>query len=30
VDGREGKRSVDLICAVYESHRTGRVVEIKG
>jgi predicted dehydrogenase len=30
VDGREGKRAVDLICAIYESHRTGRVVEIKG
>jgi len=28
VDGREGKRAVDLICAVYESNRTGRVVEL--
>ncbi len=26
VDGREGKRAVDLICAIYESNRTGRVV----
>jgi len=30
VDGREGKRAVDLICAVYESNRTGKVVELKG
>ncbi|MDB5312066.1 MAG: oxidoreductase [Gemmataceae bacterium] len=30
VDGREGKRAVDLICAVYESNRTGKVVEIRG
>jgi predicted dehydrogenase len=29
VDGREGKRAVDLICAIYESNRTGRVVELK-
>jgi predicted dehydrogenase len=29
VDGREGKRAVDLICAVYESNRTGRVVELR-
>lgn len=28
VDGREGKRAVDLICAVYESARTGRTVEL--
>jgi len=28
VDGREGKRAVDLICAVYESQRTGRTVEL--
>jgi predicted dehydrogenase len=28
VDGREGKRAVDLICAVYESNRTGRVVAL--
>ena len=28
VDGREGKRAVDLVCAIYESNRTGRVVEI--
>ena len=30
VDGREGKRAVDLICAAYESNRTGRVVELPG
>lgn len=29
VDGREGKRAVDLICAIYESNRTGRVVEVR-
>lgn len=29
VDGREGKRAVDLICAIYESNRTGRLVEVK-
>ncbi|MBA4187053.1 MAG: oxidoreductase [Planctomycetaceae bacterium] len=28
VDGREGKKSVELICAIYESNRTGRLVEI--
>jgi UDP-N-acetyl-2-amino-2-deoxyglucuronate dehydrogenase len=28
VDGREGKKSVDLICAIYESNRTGKVVEV--
>jgi predicted dehydrogenase len=28
VDGREGKKAVDVICAVYESNRTGRVVEV--
>ncbi len=28
VDGREGKKSVDLICAIYESNRTGKVVEL--
>jgi predicted dehydrogenase len=28
VDGREGKKAVDLICAVYESARTGRTVEL--
>lgn len=28
VDGREGRRAVDLICAIYESHRTGRTVEL--
>jgi predicted dehydrogenase len=30
VDGREGKRAVVLITSIYESDRTGRVVEIKG
>jgi UDP-N-acetyl-2-amino-2-deoxyglucuronate dehydrogenase len=30
VDGREGKKSVDLICAIYESNRTGRAVELAG
>jgi predicted dehydrogenase len=30
VDGREGRKSVDLICAIYESNRTGRVVELRG
>jgi predicted dehydrogenase len=28
VDGREGKKAVDLICAVYESARTGRTVAL--
>jgi predicted dehydrogenase len=30
VDGREGKRAVDLIRAIYEGTRTGRVVELRG
>ena len=30
VDGRESSKSVDLICAIYESNRTGRVVELRG
>jgi UDP-N-acetyl-2-amino-2-deoxyglucuronate dehydrogenase len=30
VDGREGKKSVDLICAAYEANRTGQVVELRG
>jgi predicted dehydrogenase len=30
VDGREGRRAVELICAIYESNRTGKTVEIKG
>jgi predicted dehydrogenase len=30
VDGREGKKAVDLICAAYEANRTGRVVELRG
>ena len=29
VDGREGKRAVDVICAIYESMRTGKVVELR-
>lgn len=29
VDGREGRRAVALICAIYESMRSGRVVELK-
>lgn len=28
VDGREGRKAVQLICAIYESNRTGRVVAI--
>jgi predicted dehydrogenase len=28
VDGREGRRAVALICAIYESMRTGRVVAL--
>ena len=28
VDGREGLRSLDLVLSVYESARTGRVVEV--
>jgi UDP-N-acetyl-2-amino-2-deoxyglucuronate dehydrogenase len=30
VDGKEGRKAVDLICAVYESNRTGQVVEVPG
>jgi UDP-N-acetyl-2-amino-2-deoxyglucuronate dehydrogenase len=30
VDGREGRKSVDLIRAIYESNRTGNVVELRG
>jgi predicted dehydrogenase len=30
VDGKEGKKAVDLICAIYESNRTGKVVELRG
>jgi UDP-N-acetyl-2-amino-2-deoxyglucuronate dehydrogenase len=30
VDGREGKKAVVLITSIYESDRTGRVVQIKG
>ncbi len=30
VDGREGRRAVEAILAVYESNETGRVVEVKG
>jgi predicted dehydrogenase len=29
VDGREGRKSVDLICAIYESNRTGSVVKVR-
>jgi predicted dehydrogenase len=29
VDGREGKKPVDLICAIYESARTGRTVALE-
>jgi predicted dehydrogenase len=28
VDGREGRRAVDLICAVYESQKTGRAIRL--
>jgi predicted dehydrogenase len=28
VDGKEGKKAVDLICAIYESNRTGKAVEV--
>jgi predicted dehydrogenase len=28
VDGREGRKAVDLICAIYESARTGRTVPL--
>lgn len=28
VDGREGRKAVQLICAIYESNRTGRTVAI--
>ena len=28
VDGREGRKAVQLICAIYESNRTGRVVTL--
>jgi UDP-N-acetyl-2-amino-2-deoxyglucuronate dehydrogenase len=30
VDGKEGKKAVDLICAIYESNCTGKVVEVEG
>ena len=30
VDGREGRKSVELICAVYDSQRTGRAVPLRG
>ena len=30
VDGREGRKAVDLICAIYESNRTGRAVRVGG
>ncbi len=28
VDGREGKKAVELICAIYESQATGRIVHL--
>ena len=28
VDGREGRKAVALICAIYESMRTGKVVAL--
>ena len=28
VDGREGRKSVELICAIYRANETGRVVEL--
>jgi UDP-N-acetyl-2-amino-2-deoxyglucuronate dehydrogenase len=30
VDGREGRRAVEIILGIYESMRTGRAVEVKG
>ncbi|MBX9677797.1 MAG: Gfo/Idh/MocA family oxidoreductase [Gemmataceae bacterium] len=30
VDGREGRRAVEVILAIYESQRTGRIVELRG
>lgn len=30
VDGREGRKAVEIILAIYESTATGRVVELKG
>jgi UDP-N-acetyl-2-amino-2-deoxyglucuronate dehydrogenase len=30
VDGREGRKAVEAICAIYESARTGRTVTLKG
>lgn len=29
VDGREGRKAVEVICAIYESMKTGRVVELR-
>jgi predicted dehydrogenase len=29
VDGREGRRSVELICAIYHSMREGRAIELQ-
>jgi predicted dehydrogenase len=29
VDGKEGKKAVDLICAIYESQRTGKAVKVQ-
>jgi predicted dehydrogenase len=30
VDGREGRRAVEVIVSVYEANRTGRLVELAG
>ena len=30
INGREGRRSVEVICAIYESARTGNVVSLNG
>ena len=30
VDGREGRRAVEVILGIYESNATGMVVELKG
>jgi UDP-N-acetyl-2-amino-2-deoxyglucuronate dehydrogenase len=29
VDGREGRKAVATICAIYESAKTGKAVELK-
>ena len=30
VDGREGRKAVAAICAIYEAARTGQAVELPG